>query len=110
MPLKHLCTCAECVCVCVWCVCVCVCVCVCADDEKGSVITNLRTLKRHAEPFLLLTCLSRTKETFIGTKPTFVGMYFFIIGARPSKQPLTVSTFLKVYMELGSYFCFCKNK
>jgi hypothetical protein len=27
-----------------------------------------------------------------------------IISARPSKQPLVVRTFLKVYMELGSYF------
>ncbi len=27
-----------------------------------------------------------------------------IINARPSKQPLMVRTFLKVYIELGSYF------
>jgi len=27
-------------------------------------------------------------------------------SARPSKQPLMVRTFLKVYMELGSYFLF----
>ena len=27
-----------------------------------------------------------------------------IISARPSKQPLMVRTFLKVYMELGSHF------
>jgi hypothetical protein len=27
-----------------------------------------------------------------------------IISARPSKQPLMVRTFLKVHMELGSYF------
>jgi hypothetical protein len=27
-----------------------------------------------------------------------------IISARPSKQPRMVRTFLKVYMELGSYF------
>ena len=33
-----------------------------------------------------------------------------IISVRPSKQPLMVRTFLKVYMELGSSFCFCKNK
>ena len=57
-------------------------------------------------------------------------LLFHIISARPSKQPLMVRTFLKVYMELGSYFlflqeqikdniiiwssapifCFCKNK
>ena len=29
-------------------------------------------------------------------------LLFHIIGARPSKQPLMVRTFLKVYMELGS--------
>ena len=33
-----------------------------------------------------------------------------IISVRPSKQPLMVRTFLKVNMELGSSFCFCKNK
>ena len=33
-----------------------------------------------------------------------------VISARPSKQPLMVRTFLEVDMELGSYFCFCKNK
>ena len=33
-----------------------------------------------------------------------------IISVRPFKQPLMVRTFLKVYTELGSYFCFCKNK
>ena len=31
-------------------------------------------------------------------------LLFHIISARPSKQPLMVHTFLKVYMELGSYF------
>jgi hypothetical protein len=31
-------------------------------------------------------------------------LVFHIISARPSKQSLMVSTFLKVYMELGSYF------
>ena len=29
-----------------------------------------------------------------------------IISVRPSKQPLMVRTFLKVHMELGSYFLF----
>jgi hypothetical protein len=30
-----------------------------------------------------------------------------VLGVRPSKQPLIqVRTFLKVYMELGSYFLF----
>ena len=33
-----------------------------------------------------------------------------IISVRPSKQPLMVRTFLKVYMDLGPFFCFCKNK
>ena len=33
---------------------------------------------------------------------------FHIISARPSKQPLMASTFLKVYMELGSCFLFLK--
>jgi hypothetical protein len=29
---------------------------------------------------------------------------------RPSKQPLIVRTFLKVYMELGSYFLFLQEQ
>ena len=33
-------------------------------------------------------------------------LLFHIISARPSKQPLRVRTFLKVYMECGSYFLF----
>ena len=33
-------------------------------------------------------------------------LLFHIISARPSKQPLMVRTFLKVYMELGSYCTF----
>jgi hypothetical protein len=37
-------------------------------------------------------------------------LLFHIISARPSKQPRMVRTFLKVYMELGSYFFFCENK
>ncbi len=31
-------------------------------------------------------------------------LLFHIINVRASKQPLMVRTFLKVYMELGSYF------
>ena len=33
-----------------------------------------------------------------------------IIKARPSKQPLMVRTFLKVYMELGFYFLFLQEQ
>ena len=33
-----------------------------------------------------------------------------IISARRSKQPLMVRTFLKVYMELGSYFLFLQEQ
>ncbi len=33
-----------------------------------------------------------------------------IISVRPSKQPLMVRTFLKVYMELGSYFLFLQEQ
>ena len=37
-------------------------------------------------------------------------LLFHIISARPSKQPLRVRTFLKVYMELGSYFLFLQEQ
>jgi hypothetical protein len=33
-----------------------------------------------------------------------------IISVRPAKQPLMVRTFLKVYMELGSYFLFLQEE
>jgi uncharacterized membrane protein len=33
-----------------------------------------------------------------------------IISVRPSKQALMVRTFLKVYMELGSYFLFLQEQ
>jgi hypothetical protein len=37
-------------------------------------------------------------------------LLFHIISASPSKQPLMVRTFLKVYMELGSYFLFLQEQ
>ena len=37
-------------------------------------------------------------------------LLFHIISARPSKQPLMVRTFLKVYMEIGSYFLFLQEQ
>jgi hypothetical protein len=37
-------------------------------------------------------------------------LLFHITSARPSEQPLMVSTFLKVYMELGSYFLFLQEQ
>jgi hypothetical protein len=37
-------------------------------------------------------------------------LLFHIISARPFKQPLMVCTFLKVYMELGSYFLFLQEQ
>jgi hypothetical protein len=37
-------------------------------------------------------------------------LLFHIISARPSKQPRMVRTFLKIYMELGSYFLFLQEQ
>jgi hypothetical protein len=37
-------------------------------------------------------------------------LLFHIISARPSKQPLMVRSFLKVNMELGSYFLFLQEQ
>jgi hypothetical protein len=37
-------------------------------------------------------------------------LLFHIISARPSNQPRMVRTFLKVYMELGSYFLFLQEQ
>ena len=37
-------------------------------------------------------------------------LLFHMISDRPSKQPLRVRTFLKVYMELGSFFLFLQEQ
>ncbi len=37
-------------------------------------------------------------------------LLFHIISSRPSKQPRMVRTFLKVYMEFGSYFLFLQEQ
>ena len=37
-------------------------------------------------------------------------LLFHIISASPCKQPRMVRTFLKVYMELGSYFLFLQEQ
>ncbi len=37
-------------------------------------------------------------------------LLFHVIRARPSKQPLMVRTFLKVYTDLGSYFLFLQGQ
>jgi hypothetical protein len=37
-------------------------------------------------------------------------LFFHIISDRPSKQPLMVRTFLKVNMEIGSYFLFLQEQ
>ncbi len=45
-----------------------------------------------------------------GPKAARTILLFHIISARPSKQPRMVRTFLKVYMELGSYFLFLQEQ
>jgi hypothetical protein len=49
-----------------------------------------------------MTCTAVNPHTCSKEARTILVLY--IISARPSKQPLMVRTFLKVYMELGSYF------
>ena len=46
--------------------------------------------------------------TLLGEARTI--LLFHIISARPSKQPRMLSTFLKVYLELGSYFLFLQEQ
>ncbi len=48
--------------------------------------------------------LIRNAAALAAASPTLLMLLFHIISARPSKQPRMVRTFLKVYMELGSYF------
>ena len=53
-----------------------------------------------------------TKARVLGSGPGAARtiLLFHIISARPSKQPLRGRTFLKVYMELGSYFLFLQEQ
>jgi hypothetical protein len=44
----------------------------------------------------------------LGAARTILLSHF--ISARPSKQPLMVRTFLKVHMELGSFFLFLQEQ
>jgi hypothetical protein len=37
-------------------------------------------------------------------------LYFHIMSIRPSKQSRMVRTFLKVYMDRGSNFCFLQEQ
>jgi hypothetical protein len=53
---------------------------------------------------LLLPLLLYGVRTGPGEARARTILLLHIISVRPSKQPLMVRTFLKVYMELGSYF------
>ncbi len=44
-----------------------------------------------------------------GSEEARTTLLLHIISVRPSKQPLMVRTFLKVYMELGSYSVFART-
>jgi hypothetical protein len=63
---------------------------------------------RSGLPCPVLVCCRRGRLAGPGETSTILVLH--IIGARPSKQPLIVRTFLKVYMELGSYFLFLQDQ
>jgi hypothetical protein len=42
--------------------------------------------------------------------PSYCHLLLHIISARPSKQSRMVRTFLKVYMECGSYLLFLQER
>jgi hypothetical protein len=46
----------------------------------------------------------------LATRPFLWILLLHIISVRPSKQPHMVRTFLKVYMEFGSYFLFLQEQ
>ena len=59
---------------------------------------------------LLLFLQKQNLEMRSGTGEARTILLLHIISVRPSKQPLMVRTFLKVYMELGSYFLFLQEQ
>jgi uncharacterized membrane protein len=64
---------------------------------------------------LSILLLAKQASNYCGTCPLVpypaarTILLLHIISVRPSKQPLMVRTFLKVYMELGSYFLFLQE-
>ena len=70
--------------------------------------------------FVITEAITAHTMPYVGAKTAYVGVRcadqrqyeatFMYISARPSKQPLRVRTFLKVYMELGSYFLFLQEQ
>jgi hypothetical protein len=71
--------------------------------------THSSCLKQHATHSSCTTTLARrpvVPQTYLGHPSTLL----HIISVRPYKQPLMVCNFLKVYMELGSYFLFLQEQ
>jgi hypothetical protein len=78
-----------------------------------SFISSCRNKKTGAELHIYLRGLRRKEEgggvrSGLGEARTI--LLFQIISDRPSKQPLMVRAFLKVYMELGSCFLFLQEQ
>jgi hypothetical protein len=60
--------------------------------------------------FYSRSAISRSAAHLEGPGEARTILLLHIISVRPSKQPLMVRTFLKVYMELGSYFLFLQEQ
>ena len=78
-----------------------------------SFISSRRNKKTGAELHIYLRGLRRKEEgggVRSGPGEARTILLLHIISVRPSKQPRMVRAFLKVYMELGSYFLFLQEQ
>ena len=77
--------------------------------EKSSLTTKVAVINAHVAEITDTTEMLRPRPTSSRIANLRITL-LHIISVRPSKQPLMVRTFLKVYMELGSYFLFLQEQ
>jgi len=77
-------------------------------STRYGLFDRVTTYWRHGEDFPPTLMRGSPDGTVAGEARTILLLH--IISVRPSKQPLMVLTFLKVYMEPGSYFLFLQEQ
>ncbi len=74
-----------------------------SERERARTLSRTRSrVRRHEGEGMLVSECKEGGGVRSGPGVARTILLFHIISARPSKQPLRVRTFLKVYMELGS--------
>ena len=80
----------------------------CFEKEKSDLFRVTTNLILFRETGVLDRELNLASIPYMGSPEGL--RHCYIISVRPSKQPLMVRTFLKIYMELGSYFLFLQEQ